>query len=66
MDGKIDINAPGHVTDKLRERYRKASKPDEGRILDEVAATTTGLVELGHLSTTNVYDVCTVMKSCAP
>ncbi len=40
MEGKIDMAARRQVTNKLRSGYRKASKADKGRILDEVAATT--------------------------
>ena len=40
MEGKIDISARSQVTNKLREVYQGAPKPDRGRILDEVVATT--------------------------
>lgn len=40
MEGKIDMAARRQVTNKLRGQYRKASKPDKGRILDRVVATT--------------------------
>lgn len=40
MEGKIPMAARRHVTNKLRTAYRKASKTDRGRILDEVMATT--------------------------
>ncbi|UVI36429.1 DDE-type integrase/transposase/recombinase [Brevibacterium spongiae] len=40
MEGKIPMTARRHVTNKLHTAYRKASKTDRGRILDEVIATT--------------------------
>lgn len=40
MEGKIDMRARRQVTNKLREAYQGASKPDKGRILDEVVSTT--------------------------
>ena len=40
LEGKIDMSARRQVTNKLREAYQGASKPDKGRILDEVVATT--------------------------
>ncbi|MGO1612483.1 MULTISPECIES: integrase catalytic domain-containing protein [Brevibacterium] len=40
MEGKIPMTARRHVTNKLRTTYRKASKTDRSRILDEVMATT--------------------------
>jgi hypothetical protein len=38
MEGKIDMSALRQVTNKLREAYQEESKPDKGRILDEVVA----------------------------
>lgn len=40
MEGKIPMTARRHVTNKLRTTYRKASKTDRSRILDEVITTT--------------------------
>jgi len=40
MEGKIDMAARRQVTNKLRGQYRKASKADKSKILDEVVATT--------------------------
>lgn len=40
MEGKIPMGARRHVTNKLRSAYKKASKSDKSRILDEVIATT--------------------------
>ncbi len=40
LEGKIDMSARRQVTNKLREAYQGASKPDKGRILDEVQSTT--------------------------
>ena len=40
MEGKIGMAARRQVTNKLRGQYRKASKADKGRVLDEVVATT--------------------------
>lgn len=40
MEGKIPMTARRHVTNKLRTTYRKASKTDRSRILDEVMTTT--------------------------
>ncbi|MGL4340694.1 MAG: hypothetical protein ACRCSP_09795 [Rhodoglobus sp.] len=40
MEGKIPMAARRHVTNKLRTAYRRASKGDRGRILDEVMSTT--------------------------
>ena len=40
MEGKIDMSARMQVTNKLRNAFREASKPDKGRILDEVVSTT--------------------------
>lgn len=40
MEGKIDMAARRQVTNKLRDAYRKASKADRGRILDQVQETT--------------------------
>lgn len=40
MEGKIDLSARRQVTNKLRDAYRKASKQDKGRILDEIMSTT--------------------------
>ncbi len=40
MEGKIDLSARRQVTNKLRDAYRRASKPDKGPILDEVQAAT--------------------------
>lgn len=40
MEGKIPMGARRHVTNKLRTVYRKASKSDKSRILDDVIATT--------------------------
>jgi hypothetical protein len=40
MEGKIDMAARRQVTNKLRDAYRKASKPERGLILDRVTATT--------------------------
>lgn len=40
MEGKIDMAARRQVTNKLRDAYRKASKADKGRILDQVQQTT--------------------------
>lgn len=40
MEGKIDMAARRHVTNKLQTQYRRASKEDKGRILDQVVATT--------------------------
>lgn len=40
MEGKIPMAARRHVTNKLRSGYRKASKADRGRILDEVMSAT--------------------------
>ncbi|VBA56831.1 hypothetical protein LAUMK41_02179 [Mycobacterium attenuatum] len=39
MEGKIDMAARRQVTNKLRGRYRRASKADKGEILDRVVAT---------------------------
>jgi hypothetical protein len=39
-EDKIDLSARRQVTNKLRDAYGKASKPDKGRILDEVQAAT--------------------------
>jgi hypothetical protein len=40
VEGKIPMAARRHVTNKLRTAYRKASKAEKARILDEVVATT--------------------------
>lgn len=40
MEGKIPMGARRHVTNKLRSAYKKASKSEKSRILDEVIATT--------------------------
>lgn len=40
MEGKISLSARRHVTNKLRDAYRKASKHDKGRVLDEIMAAT--------------------------
>ena len=40
MEGKSDLSARRHVTNKLRDAYRKASKTDKGRVLDEAQAAT--------------------------
>mgnify|MGYP000876716924 FL=1 len=40
MEGKIDMAARRQVTNKLRDAYRKSTKADRGRILDEVVETT--------------------------
>lgn len=40
MEGKIDMAARRQVTNKLRDAYRKGSKADRGRILDQVVETT--------------------------
>ncbi len=40
MEGKIDTAARRQVTNKLRGRYRKASKADKSEILDRVVSTT--------------------------
>ena len=40
MEGKIDMSARRQDTNMLRDAYREAFKPDMGRILDEVQATT--------------------------
>lgn len=40
VEGKIPMAARRHVTNKLRDAYRRASKSDRGRILDEVVETT--------------------------
>jgi len=40
MEGKIEMAARRQVTNKLRDAYRKASKRDKARVLDEVMATT--------------------------
>lgn len=40
MEGKIDMAARRQVTNKLRGRYRKASKADKTKILDRVVSTT--------------------------
>jgi hypothetical protein len=40
MEGKTDMAARRQVTNKLRGQYRKASKSDKSKILDEVVATT--------------------------
>jgi hypothetical protein len=40
VEGKIPMTARRHVTNKLRDAYRNASKPDKGCILDEVMTTT--------------------------
>ena len=40
MEGKIDMSARRQDTNMLRDAYREAFKPDKGRILDEVQATT--------------------------
>ena len=40
MEGKISMAARRQVTNKLRDAYRGAAKPDKARILDEVMATT--------------------------
>jgi hypothetical protein len=39
LEGKINRGARRQVTNKLRVAYREASKPDKGRVLDEVEAT---------------------------
>ena len=36
MEGKIEMAARRQVTSKLRDAYRKASKRDNARVLDEV------------------------------
>ena len=40
MEGKIDLSARRHVTNRRRDAYGKASKADKGRILDKVQAAT--------------------------
>ncbi len=40
MDCKIDLSALRQVANTLRDAYGKASKPDKGRILDEIQAAT--------------------------
>ena len=40
MEGKIDLSARRQVTNKLRDAYGRASKPDKARIFDEVQAAT--------------------------
>jgi hypothetical protein len=40
VEGKIDMAARRQVTNKLRTQYRKASKADRGKILDQVVSTT--------------------------
>jgi Integrase core domain len=40
VEGKIDMAARRQVTNKLRLKYRKASKADKSEILDRVVATT--------------------------
>ena len=40
VEGKIGMAARRQVTNKLQGQYRKASKADKGRVLDEVVATT--------------------------
>jgi hypothetical protein len=40
VEGKVDMAARRQVTNKLRGQYRKASKGDKGRILDQVMGTT--------------------------
>ncbi len=40
MEGKIDLSARRQVMNKFRDAYGKASKPDAGRIPDEVQAAT--------------------------
>lgn len=40
MKGKIDMAARRQVTNKLRTRYRRATKAEKGRILDRVVDTT--------------------------
>jgi hypothetical protein len=40
VEGKVDMAARRQVTNKLRVQYRKASKGDKGRILDQVMGTT--------------------------
>lgn len=40
MEGKIDMAARRQVTNKLRNKYRKASLVDKGRILDQIVDTT--------------------------
>lgn len=40
MEGKIPMAARRHVTNKFRTAYRRASKTDRGRILDQVMETT--------------------------
>lgn len=40
MEGKISMSARRQFTNKLRDSYRKASKKDQGLILDQVISTT--------------------------
>lgn len=40
MEGKINLSARRQVTNKLRDAYQRATKPDKSSILDEVVATT--------------------------
>ena len=40
MEGKIDMAARRQVTNKLRGQYRRASKADKSKILDQVVDTT--------------------------
>ena len=40
IEGKIDLSARRQITNKLRDTCSEASKPDKGRILDEVQAAT--------------------------
>ena len=40
MEGKIDMAARRQVANKLRTRYRRASKADKSKILDRVVAST--------------------------
>ena len=40
MEGKISMTARRQVTNKLRDGYRKATKPDKTLILDKVMDTT--------------------------
>lgn len=40
VEGKITLSARRQITNKLRDTYQKATKPDKSRVLDEVVATT--------------------------
>ncbi len=40
MEGKIDMSARRQATNKLREAYQGASKPDKGRLLERCFSPT--------------------------